>query len=384
MESCEKKVGFDEAGKRSLRAILVMLLFILLIETARDLPGVHFSRVNCASEPQSEADLQRTGVLPAEDIPLKDIEGTMTKRKIVDKEVRPEGLKESVYRGSKSSTSPVALPAVKNIAGTYVPDISASVDVAAPQIPSGCFEENTSEVPQKPVEEIVIDSGKDSPEVVDSGNTGGTPGGEEAAEPEEEAGPAEEPEPAEQGKPAEEPTAESSGFLVNEEEMIYSYDPEAGMQDEGILELPGEGCAGILAETFTGVGAGIYELHIPANVTYIEAGALKELIDLGDIEVCTDNPSFASSSGILMDRSMTTILMFPPCREGIYRVDSSVTRLAEYSFAGSKLKALDMMGCGIVEIPGNALEGSTLGIYAPREYTEEYRSMFPEGQVAVW
>ena len=380
MEFCEKKVEFDEVGKRSLRVILVILSFILLIETARDLPGVHFSGVNYASEPQSEADSQRTGVLPAEDIPLKDIEGTMTKRKIVDKEVRPEGLKESVYRGSKSSMSPVALPAVKNIAGTYVPDISVSVDVTAPQIPSGRFEENTSEVPQKPVEEIVIDPGKDSPEVVDSGNTAGTPGGEEAAEPEDEAGPAEEPEPAEQGEPA----AESSGFLVNEEGMIYSYDPEAGMPDEGILELPGEGCAGILAETFTGVGAGIYELHIPANVTYIEAGALKELTDLGDIEVCTDNPSFASSSGILMDSSMTSILMFPPCREGIYRVDSSVTRLAEYSFAGSKLKALDMRGCSIVEIAGNALEGSTLGIYAPREYTEEYRSMFPEGQVAVW
>ena len=375
MEFCEKKVEFDEVGKRSLRVILVIFSFALLIETAQDFPEVDFSRVNYACEAQPEADSQRTKVLPAKGIPLKDIEGIMAKGKIMDRKVQPKVPKERIYRGSKSSMSPIVLPAVKNIAETYVPDIS--VEEMTPQIPSGCFEENTPEIPQKPVEEIVINPGKDSAEVVDSGNAGGTAGGEEA-EPGEETGPAEE------GDPVEEPVVELPGFLVNEEGMIYSYDPEAGMLDEGVLELPQEGCAGILAEAFTGVGAGIYELHIPANITYIEAGALKELMDLGDVEVCTDNPSFVSSDGILMDHSMTSILLFPPCREGIYKVDSSITRLAEYSFADSKLKALDMRDCGIVEIPGNALEGTTLGIYAPREYTEEYRSMFPEGQVAVW
>lgn len=397
MELCVKRVEFDEGRKRGLRIILAIFSFSFVIGTAHELPEVDFSKTNSACEPRSETDAQGAEIVPAETIQLKGTEERMQKE-VMHIKVPLSGLKAGISRSGERVLPTVASPSVENISET-VSDIFPGNMI--PQIPpanSGAAAPNVSE---KPVDEkpSTVPAGQDIPTVpIKQGDSSTAPAPEKEGLPAvnnpvtespetvdpgnaEESG-GEETEPEESGN-GEAPVDQYGGFLVNEEGMIYSYDPGAGMLNEdGILELPGEECTGILAGTFAGVGAGICELHIPANMTFIEAGALKDLTELADIEVSTDNPAYVSSEGVLLDRSMTSILAFPADRVGIYRVPGSVTGLAEYSFAGSKLSVLNVVECGIVGIAENALEGSALTICVPREYVEEYRIMFPEKEIA--
>lgn len=177
------------------------------------------------------------------------------------------------------------------------------------------------------------------------------------------------------------------GFEVDGDGMIYSFIPgEAIVEDGGYLALPSEGCSGILSGAFTGAGAGIYDIFIPANITYIEENAFYGMDDLFGIDVEEGNPNYASDGGILFDKYQTSLLAFPKARIGTYSVPQGVSILADYSFADTNLGKLDMRACGLVEI-GSALFGESDGngiiVMAPKEYFTEYQEIFAGYHVTV-
>lgn len=170
-----------------------------------------------------------------------------------------------------------------------------------------------------------------------------------------------------------------AGFTINEEGMICSFDPTAGVVVDGRLALPSTGCTGLLRETFQGVSNEIYELFIPPNIVNIEPGTFGEMADLYWIELTEPNENYTWQDGMLFDSSMTTLLAFPRGRIGTYSLPVNVTRLEDYSFLNTGLTKIDMVKCGPVEVGANVFGengGNGITIMAPREYMEHYQNVF--------
>lgn len=374
MEYCGKIVGNNSIKKRGLRTAGVSLSLVLIIGTVYELPALNFMEMDSKYRAEFENRPQKAGTFPGTGIHTKDIKDMLMKE-ISEVKTSVKSLEKNIGQLPKGEAD--SLPAsfaaenagADNIVDESIMDIPVDDSkVEVPVIPPISV---IPETPTKPETPAVPNPSITPDETETPDNTGGSGGVKEEEEPGENTG-------------GEEPIVQPEGFLINEGGMLYSYNPEAGLADEyGVLELPSEGCTGILASAFVGVGAGICELHIPANITYIETGMLNQLTELGWIEVGPDNPAYISDEGILMDSSMTTILAFPVGRVGNYIVPSSVTRVAEYSFAGSGLAILDMRKCGIVEFAENAFEGTALQIYAPREYREQYEEMLSGSGVVI-
>lgn len=145
-----------------------------------------------------------------------------------------------------------------------------------------------------------------------------------------------------------------SCFLLDEAGMLIGFLPEYAESD-GYLALPAE-CTGIRSGAFSGCGAGIFELYIPAGATVIEEGAFYGLDSLEWIEVEGGNPVYASDRGILFDSSMSVLMKFPCGRVGTYLVPSYVTLIANGAFDGTLLEKLDIRNC-----PNLSFDGNTYG-----------------------
>lgn len=91
------------------------------------------------------------------------------------------------------------------------------------------------------------------------------------------------------------------GFLCNSSGIIIGC-PDVVVID-GVLCIPTtETCTGIAADALVSLGAQVYEIYIPANITTIEEGALNGLTELFYIEVHPDNPVYTSNGGILSEK----------------------------------------------------------------------------------
>lgn len=92
---------------------------------------------------------------------------------------------------------------------------------------------------------------------------------------------------------------ELTGFVSNDAGYITSCTGAGGVAD-GILALPAdEACTGIESGALSAVAGQIEEIYIPANITYIGAGAFDGLPNLMYIEVAAGNPNYYSEGGIL-------------------------------------------------------------------------------------
>lgn len=93
---------------------------------------------------------------------------------------------------------------------------------------------------------------------------------------------------------------EFPGFISNDLGYITSCSGSTEAVQDGFLCLPHyENCLGIVGGAFSGMEDGIFEIFIPANITYIEEGAFDGLDNLMYIEVSKDNPAYYSESGVL-------------------------------------------------------------------------------------
>ena len=256
--------------------------------------------------------------------------------------------------------TPPVIPDIPNIPSGHqkpsVPDTPAEPNTPiVPETPIVPYTPSIDDNPTVPPENIVPDNpDEEAPDIPDDGVDPGTDTDDPVIE-------------------------QPAGFTVNEDGMICSYDPSAGIVNEGRLTLPSEGCTGIARGAFAGVSAEIYELFIPSNIVNIEPGALGEMTDLGWIELTGPNENFVCMEGMLLDSSMTTLLAFPCGRIGTYVIPANVTRLEDYSFLNTTISKLDMIKCGAVEVGSNVFGengGNGITIKAPRDHLEHYQNVF--------
>ena len=148
-----------------------------------------------------------------------------------------------------------------------------------------------------------------------------------------------------------------SCFLLDEMGMLYGFLPEYAEIPDGCLTLPAE-CTGIRRGAFSGCGAGILELYIPAGAVTIEEGALADLVSLEWIEVESGNSGCVSDSGVLFDGTMSVLLAFPAAWMDVYSVPSYVTRIADRAFDGTSIYRLDLRECSMLSFGENVFGSS--------------------------
>ena len=254
-----------------------------------------------------------------------------------------------------------------------------------PSVPDQPVAPDTPDVPNHPVIPDIPDV-PDYPDISDTPDNPDIPDG--SVVPEEPDIPDTPNEPTVPDSPSEEGDAVPSppGVLINEEGMIYGFSSVEEVLIDGYLELPAEGCVGILSSAFAGIESEIMEIHVPTNITYIEEGAFSGMPNLFGIWVDEGNPSYSCMEGVLFDKGVTTLLAFPAGRIGVYNMPGSVTRLADYSLMNTGLGKLEMRACGPIEI-GSAVfgggSGNGLVIFAPSDYLTQYEEAFAGFDVVI-
>ncbi len=148
-----------------------------------------------------------------------------------------------------------------------------------------------------------------------------------------------------------------SCFLLDDAGMLYGFLPEYAEIPDGCLVLPEE-CTGIRSGAFSGCGAGILELYIPAGAATIEEGAFAGLNFLEWIEVDSGNPVYTTDSGVLFDSTMSVLLAFPSAWTEGYAVPGSVTRIAARAFENTSISILDVRACRNLSFDANAFGAS--------------------------
>lgn len=419
MEYCEKISETSALRRHSLRISGVVLSVVLVIEMVYELPVLDFSESKSSyirevdNKVLGKDDLSGTGIqvngmnnLMPEKIAGVKLPGKTLKESInqfVRKEIRPLDISNG-WNGSISSIQSISgldldIEGIQVNFGVSNVDVDEGTDSSVdPIMPGG--QGNTPHIPIKPetpqvpeTPEVPITPEKpETPEVPITPENPETP--EVPITPENPETPEvpvkpEEPETPEVPVTPEKPDVPEVpeapvGFTINGDGLVSSYNPAAGLVNfDGELNLPSEGCTGLLSCVFAGMGAGIGSIKIPSNITFIEDGAFRDLTELWAIEASPDHPTYANYENVLYDSSLSTIIAFPAGRVGNYKVPGSVTSLGEYAFANSGLSAIDMRECGIVEIAPTTFEGCNLIVLAPREYKEEYMAIFSETSVTV-
>lgn len=169
----------------------------------------------------------------------------------------------------------------------------------------------------------------------------------------------------------------TSCFLIDETGMLFGFLPEYAQMQDGYLMLPEE-CTGIRSGAFSGTGAQIAELYIPAGVTMIEDGAFTGLDSLTYIDVDGSNPVYTSINGVLFDSTATVLLAFPAGRIGAYLLPAQVTQIAGGAFMNTSLSHLDFRRCSPLFL-GENIFGPSLGdgivISVPAESLSVYEDI---------
>nr|WP_305138720.1 hypothetical protein [uncultured Schaedlerella sp.] len=222
-----------------------------------------------------------------------------------------------------------------------VPDIpSEGGTVVEPSVPGNPSGDGTVVDPAEP--EGPIAGGIVEPSVPENPSGGGT---------------AADPSVPDTGEGDKEEQPSVSCFLLDEMGMLYGFLPEYAEIPDGCLTLPAE-CTGIRRGAFSGCGAGILELYIPAGAVTIEEGALADLVSLEWIDVESGNSGCVSDSGVLFDSTMSVLLAFPSAWMDIYSVPSYVTRIADRAFDGTSIYRLDLRECSALSFGENVFGSS--------------------------
>lgn len=138
------------------------------------------------------------------------------------------------------------------------------------------------------------------------------------------------------------------GFYIDDEGMITGI-ADQSVISSGYLELPAEGCIGIRSGAFLSSAEGIRELYIPANISFIEIGALAGMWQLEWIEKESSGGCY-TEDGVLFSEDGACILSFPASRTGSYKVPTYVTTIASDAFSGAQITALDIAAAQIQDM----------------------------------
>lgn len=92
-----------------------------------------------------------------------------------------------------------------------------------------------------------------------------------------------------------------------------------------------EGVETIREYAFTGCDA-LHEVMLPASVKLLDSEAFGQCIALTKLEVAKGNANYASMDGVLFNKNLTKLILFPGGNAGSYKVPSSVKTIAYCAF----------------------------------------------------
>ena len=137
----------------------------------------------------------------------------------------------------------------------------------------------------------------------------------------------------------------NTGYLINEEGVIYGLSGSKEVIQDGVLLFPEEGCSQIAGGALSDLGSAVEEIEIPVNITNIQSGAFAGLSNLGWIEADAANPAYVTVDGVLYTADGTVLLAFPAAWTGTFQVPESVKSFAESAFDGTNLECIDARSC---------------------------------------
>lgn len=105
--------------------------------------------------------------------------------------------------------------------------------------------------------------------------------------------------------------------------------------------------------------ASLGTIDIPASVTYIGEGVFDDCSKLSLIRVKTANKRYSSGNGVLYNRDMTTLLVYPNMRGKTYTVPQGVTRIERFAFYNCTNLESVTLPDGLVSIGDGAFDGCT-------------------------
>lgn len=120
----------------------------------------------------------------------------------------------------------------------------------------------------------------------------------------------------------------------------------------------GSGLTTIGGEVFDGCTS-LTSVDLPSNLNEIESKAFLGCFKMTQINVSASNTTFASISGVLFNKSLSTILQYPKGKTGEYSVPSSVTKIGEFAFYQCKGLTGINMGLGVSYIDFAAFNACT-------------------------
>ena len=166
--------------------------------------------------------------------------------------------------------------------------------------------------------------------------------------------------------------------------VLLSCTPEEG---QTVLTIPEE----IDSKTVSGISSGmglwiggflqsdtIEEIRIPATVTRIDSDAFAEATALRYITVSSDNPKYASISGVLYNKENKTIVCYPQARDNSsFSVIDGILGIESYAFYGADNLQNVYLPDSIKKIGFSAFENSNLtSINFPEGMESIYSSAF--------
>ncbi|MDR2398763.1 MAG: leucine-rich repeat domain-containing protein, partial [Spirochaetaceae bacterium] len=90
------------------------------------------------------------------------------------------------------------------------------------------------------------------------------------------------------------------------------------------------------------------EVHIPATVTTIGDGAFA-IKTLKAITVSAENPRFVGLEGVLFDKALQTLLIYPRGRPGPYTVPPSLRVIGDNAFTETQVSVISLpRGLGLI------------------------------------
>jgi hypothetical protein len=76
----------------------------------------------------------------------------------------------------------------------------------------------------------------------------------------------------------------------------------------------------------------LISVTIPASVTTIGEDAFSLCRNLISINVATDNAHYSSVDGVLFNKNKTTLIVYPPAKQGAYTIPNGVVTIGEHAF----------------------------------------------------
>ena len=153
------------------------------------------------------------------------------------------------------------------------------------------------------------------------------------------------------------PAFSSAGGVLFDKSQATLLDYPAGLNGS-YTTIPG---------TVTAIGAGAFNactlssVTLPASVTSIALGAFNYCASLTAFSVSTSNPAFSSnSSGVLFNKTKSTLVIYPDGLSGAYAIPGSVTSIATGAFDFCANLTAITIPSSVTSIGANAFQGTGL------------------------